>query len=125
VNPPLPDPLGAALVANSSRLSPPRTPWPTVAIHAAVLLAWVLLFARAFGQGGLWAWAVGGAYIAYDTVLLAFVAWQTWRLLRPSPEPTGLATRPRIGVLVAAHNEAAVLPITIAALLAQTGPTES
>lgn len=120
------DPLAAALVANSSRLSPPRTPWPTVAIHGAVLAAWVLLFARAFGQGGLSAWAVGVAYIGYDTALLGFVTWQTWRLLRPPAALTRVPGQARasVGVLVAAHNEAAVLPVTIDALLAQTDPPD-
>jgi cellulose synthase/poly-beta-1,6-N-acetylglucosamine synthase-like glycosyltransferase len=128
VNPLVTDPLGAALVASSSRLSPPRTPWPTVAIHGAVLLAWVLLFSMAFGRGGLWAWSVGEAYIAYDTALLVFVSWQTWRLLIPKT-PSAAASWPspgvRVGVIVAAHNEAAVLPTTLAALLGQTDPPDA
>jgi cellulose synthase/poly-beta-1,6-N-acetylglucosamine synthase-like glycosyltransferase len=127
VNPPLPDPLAPALIAASSRLSPPRTPWRSVAIHGSVLLAWVLLFALSFRRGGLAAWSVGGAYIAYDTVLLAFVAWKTWRLLAPeAPAPTRAAAGAAVdvGVIVAAHDEAAVLPVTLAALLAQTDPPE-
>ncbi len=123
MNPPHPDPLALALARASSRLSPPPTPWRSVAIHGAVLLAWIVLFALAFGHGGLLAWSVGAAYIGYDTLLQAFVGWHTWRLLRPAAHrPAG--ARPGVGVIVAAHNEAAVLPATIAALLAQTDPPE-
>ncbi len=111
-----------------------------------MLALWALLLMRAFGVGGgnmsgnLWGWSVGVAYIAYDTALLAFVAWQTWALLKPraAPEPltaavgTGVATEThagtraptRITVIVAAHNEALVLPATLAALFAQTDPPD-
>jgi cellulose synthase/poly-beta-1,6-N-acetylglucosamine synthase-like glycosyltransferase len=126
VNLPLPDPLTPARVAASSRLSPPRTPWTSVAIHAVVLALWCLLFAFAFKGGGLLAWSVGGAYITYDTLLLAFVGWQTWRLLQPraaGPSPVG-THRADIAVIVAAHDEVAVLPVTLAALLNQTDPPD-
>ena len=88
-----------------------------------MLLAWIALFAAAFGRGGLAAWGVGGAYIGYDTLLQCFVAWHTWRLVRP--RASGATTTPcRIGVIVAAHDEAAVLPVTLAALLAQADRPE-
>lgn len=119
--------LASALAAASSRLSPPPTPWPSVAIHLAVLAAWIVLFAFAFSAGGLLAWSVGGAYIAYDTLLLAFVGRQTWRLLgRPDGSRPVVAAQPRptLAVIVAAHNEATVLPATLAALLAQTDPPD-
>ncbi len=115
--------LAAALARSSSRLAPPPTPWRSVAIHAAVLLAWVALFAVAFVRGGLLAWSVGIAYIVYDTVLQFFVGWHTWKLTRPrSPAPAGAPCS--VAVIVAAHNEARVLPATIAALLAQDAPPE-
>jgi cellulose synthase/poly-beta-1,6-N-acetylglucosamine synthase-like glycosyltransferase len=131
VNLPPPDLLRSALVANSARLSPPPTPWPSAAIHAAVLLLWIALFALAFGRGGLAAWSVGAAYIAYDTVLLLFVAWQTLALLRP-PAPAerdsssrgATAGRAAVTVIVAAHDEAAVLPVTLDALFAQVDPPD-
>jgi len=119
--------LARALGTASSRLSPPPTPWASVAIHGLVLAVWIALFALAFSRGGLLAWSVGTAYIAYDTLLQVFVGWNTRRLLAPTPVPTAhgsSATRPRVGVIVAAHNEAAVLPVTIAALLAQTDPPD-
>ena len=81
------DPLAPALALASSRLSPPPTPARSALIHGVVLAAWVTLFVLAFRQGGVFAWSVGLAYIAYDTVLQAFVGWQTWRLLRPAPVP--------------------------------------
>jgi cellulose synthase/poly-beta-1,6-N-acetylglucosamine synthase-like glycosyltransferase len=93
-----------------------------VFIHAAVLGCWLLLFAQAFRGQGLLAWSVGGAYITYDTVLLLFVGWQTWRLLKPEPAapPDLTPPRPTLAVIIAARDEAAVLPVTLAALLAQT-----
>jgi cellulose synthase/poly-beta-1,6-N-acetylglucosamine synthase-like glycosyltransferase len=120
----LTDPLAPALALASSRLAPPPTPWRSVAIHACVFVAWAALFALAFGHGGVLAWSVGIVYILYDTLLQAFVGWYTWRLLRPQrPAPAG--ARCRVGVIVAAHNEAKVLPATIAALLAQSDPPDA
>jgi cellulose synthase/poly-beta-1,6-N-acetylglucosamine synthase-like glycosyltransferase len=110
--------------AISPRYAPPPTPLRAVVIHGSVTLLWILLFARAFGESGVFAWSVGLAYVGYDTVLIAFVFAQTLPLLRrPSlPRP---AQRPSLGVIVAARNEAAVLPVTLAALLAQTDPADA
>ncbi len=108
----------------SPRFSPPATPLRSRLIHGAALLLWVLLVARAFGGGGLFAWSAGLVYIAYDTILLAFVFWQTRALLRPAEQIPGGA-RPAATIIVAAHNEAATLPVTLAALLAQTSPAET
>lgn len=105
----------------SPRFAPPPTPWRSRLIHGGALALWVLLFARAFGGGGLFAWSAGLAYIGYDTILLAFVFWQTLALLRsPAPRPIGIS--PAATVIVAAHNEAAVLPATLNGLFAQTVP---
>ena len=81
----------------------------------------------AFRRTGLSAWSVGGAYIAYDTLLLLFVGWQTWVLVRPRRAADAviqMAERVAITVVVAAYNEAAVLPVTLAALFAQREPAE-
>ncbi len=115
--------LDQAFRAASPRRTRPSTPLATVLIHGAVLLLWVVLLARAFGGGGVFAWATGMVYVGYDTVLLGFVAWQTWRLLRPVPPTTG-GTPVSLGVLVAAHNEAGILPRTLAALFAQQDPPD-
>jgi cellulose synthase/poly-beta-1,6-N-acetylglucosamine synthase-like glycosyltransferase len=112
--------LSAAFAAASPRLSPPPTPARSVFIHGGVLLLWLGLFSMAFRVGGVWSWSVGVAYVAYDTVLLLFVAWATLPILRP-PTRSAINLQPTtLGVIVASHNEAAVLPVTLAALLDQT-----
>ena len=116
--------LGAALAATSPRLNPPPTPLASVLIHGAVALLWVVLCARAFIADNVFAWSAGLAYIGYDTILIGLVFWKTLGLLRPAQERPPGVPRPALGVLVAAHNEAAVLPITLAALFAQADPPD-
>ena len=114
-------PLAAALAAHSPRRTPPRTPWASVAIHGAALALWIALFAAPWLLHGVWAWSTGLVYVAYDTVLLAFTFWKTWPLVTggaPTAAPVGV--RPSLGVIVAAHNEALVLPATLTALLGGT-----
>ncbi len=111
----------------SPRLNPPPTPWSAWAIHGGVSLLWVLLFARGFVLNGLFAWSIGIAYVSYDTALLVFVFFKTLRLAgaRPPAHDPDTALAPvTLGVLVAAHNEAAVLPITLKALFDQTEPPD-
>ena len=105
----------------SPRYAPPPTPLRSRLIHGGALALWVVLFARAFGGGGLFAWSAGLAYILYDTVLLGFVFWHTFALLRPA-HPAAPGPLPDATVIVAAHNETTVLPVTLAALFAQTSP---
>ena len=116
--------LAAARSRFSPRFAPPPTPAISVLIHAGVLMVWVALFLLACGQGGLFAWSVGLAYLAYDTVLLLFTAWQIRRFTTAGDRPADAPVRLSVAVLVAAHNEAAVLPATIGAVLAQTDPPE-
>ncbi len=108
----------------SPRYAPPPTPLRSRLIHGGAFAVWVVLFARAFLGGGLFAWSAGLAYIAYDTVLVAFVFWQTLALLRPAKPWDGATEPPAATIIVAAHNEAGTLPITLAALFAQTSPAE-
>ena len=115
--------LDAALRATSPRYTPPPTPWTSIAIHTAVAALFVLLVARAFVLTGLLSWSAGIAYVLYDTALLIFTFVQTWPLRRTLLAPPAV-TRPRLAVIVAAHNEAAVLPVTLAALLAQIDPPD-
>ncbi len=96
------------------------TPLASVLIHGGIMLLWLCLFARAFGGGGIFAWSTGVVYVFYDTALLLFVVWQTRALLRPAERLAPGTPRPSIGVIVAAHNEAAILPRTLAALRAQS-----
>jgi len=112
--------LFAAFAAASPRLTPPPTPARSLLIHGGVLLLWLGLFSMAFMVGGVWSWSVGVAYIAYDTVLLLFVAWATLPILRPARRPAADLRPATLGVIIASHNEAAVLPVTLAALLGQT-----
>ena len=113
--------LAAKRAVLSPRYAPPPTPWRSRLIHGGALVLWVLLFARAFGGGGLFAWSAGLAYIGYDTVLLVFVFWQTLALLRRTVAPRHTVL-PRASVIVAAHNEERVLPAALRTLLAQTSP---
>ena len=112
-------PLDHALATASPRLTPRPTPLASFLIHGAVVVLWVVLFARAFYLHGLLAWSTGIVYVIYDTVLLLFVAWQTLPLLKTPPRSSGLsdtaAPGPSLGVIVAAYNEAAVLPATLTA----------
>lgn len=122
--------LAEALRASSPRFAPPRTPWASTLIHGSILVLWLVLLARAFGSKDLVAWSVGIVYIGYDTALLAFVAWQTRGLGRslaenPAAAPGGAVSGPAtLSVIVAAHNEAAVLPTTLEALFEQAEPPE-
>ncbi|MGH8158811.1 MAG: glycosyltransferase family 2 protein [Rhodanobacter sp.] len=112
--------LDRARTLASPRISPVRTPAISVFIHVGVMALWVVLFARAFFLHGLAAWSTGIAYVIYDTLLLIFVAWKSLALMRPLPHVAASGPSPSLGVIVAAHNEAAVLSITLGALLAQT-----
>ena len=104
----------------SPRLNPRPVPIASSLISGAVLGFWLLLFAQAFVGRGLFAWSIGIVYLSYDTVLLAFVAWRTLGLWTRAPRATAKAgRRPSVGVIVAAHNEAAVLASTLDALLRQ------
>ncbi len=116
--------LARRRAAISPRYAPPPTPLRSRLIHGGVLVLWLLLFARAFGGGGLFAWSAGLVYILYDTVLLAFVFWQTLALLQRVP-PRTAAALPSATIIVAAHNECAVLPGTLAALARQTSPADT
>lgn len=135
------DALNSRLRVNSPRYSPPATPLRSYLIHGSILLLWLGLFVMAFRFSGVLGWSTGIVYVVYDTVLLVFVFWQTLRLLEPlaisrasgqtepvaNGEVAGVAAagaRVTLGVIVAAHNEVAVLPITLAALLAQSGPPD-
>jgi cellulose synthase/poly-beta-1,6-N-acetylglucosamine synthase-like glycosyltransferase/protein-S-isoprenylcysteine O-methyltransferase Ste14 len=117
--------LQDALRAASPRLTPPPTPLTSILIHGSIALLWVLLFARAFVLNGLLAWSVGVVYVSYDTALLAFVFLQTVGLAKTTATPRSAGAAPvTLGVIVAAHNEAAVLPLTLAALFDQSEPPE-
>jgi cellulose synthase/poly-beta-1,6-N-acetylglucosamine synthase-like glycosyltransferase len=134
--------------ALSPRLNPPRRALRGTAIWGAAVALFIALFAQGFIRTGAGAWAVGIVYIIYDTALLLFVARQT-RVLSPLPGREGpgvgaersedgaasspsaiptpspsLSGRGKMGVIVAAYNEATVLQATIEALRAQDVPPD-
>ncbi len=94
-------------------------------IHGAITALWFLLIARAFVGDGVFGWSVGIVYVSYDTLLLGIVFWQTLRLAGGPDEvaaPALSGQSPDLAVIVAARNEATVLPTTLAALLGQSAP---
>ncbi len=142
----MPHSLELSLNAASPRYSPPPTPLRSYLIHGGVLLLWLGLFLMAFRFNGVLAWSTGLVYVAYDALLLVFVFWQTLGLAKnldvsKRPQDAALAAnrvtadgaKPEqrqtpavtLGVIVAAHNEAGVLPVTLAALLGQSSPPDA
>ena len=120
--------LQEAFNAVSPRLNPRRAGGPATIIHVSVFLLWIILFARAFFLQGWVAWSIGVAYIVYDTLLLMFVAARSISLVKPPVvlSRTEIAAGlPTLGVIVASHNEASVLPITLKGLFEQIeGPAK-
>ena len=112
--------LDQRLVAESPRLTPRRAPLASTLFSAAALILFFLLLLPAFFRQNLAAWSIGIAYILYDTALLAFTAVQIAKLKRANAGDASHLARPTLGVIIAAHNEANVLGVTIEHLAAQT-----
>ena len=119
-------PLNTVLLTESPRFTPRPIPLASRMIGIAAPLLFVVLTAQAFYRQGLGMWSVGVVYILYDTALLLFTAWQIRKLVADSERPAPLtADAPTLGVIVAAHNEAGVIRLTIGRLLAQAQPPEA
>jgi cellulose synthase/poly-beta-1,6-N-acetylglucosamine synthase-like glycosyltransferase len=88
----------------------------------AVLLAVVL--AAAFVLPAPWSWSVGLVYIGYDTWLLGYMVFSSYRALRVPLPPAQRTTRPSLAVVVAARNERKDLPQTLDAILAEPDPPD-
>jgi cellulose synthase/poly-beta-1,6-N-acetylglucosamine synthase-like glycosyltransferase len=121
--------LEQALSLASPRIVPRAATLAGTLIHVAVVVLWFVLFARAFFLQGAFAWSTGIAYILYDTALLLFVGYKSLPLALSSVRPLDInewaGVLPSLGVIVASHNEAPVLPITLGALLDQAhGPAQ-
>src|SRR3569833_2607307 len=114
--------LTQTFVAESPRLTPRAVPLASRVIGLLAPLVFVVLTAQAFFRQGLVVWLFGFVFFFYDTVLLAFTAWNI-RDLRAAPAalPGESVT---FGVIVAAHNEASVIASTIDRLAAQDAPPE-
>ncbi|MBX9880444.1 MAG: glycosyltransferase family 2 protein [Sphingomonas sp.] len=118
--------LSRNLAIESPRLSPRPVPASAYLIAFAGALLFVLLTAQAFFRAGLAGWSVGLAYILYDSALLAFTGRKIGALTRPQPTPMATVDPPpTLGAIIAAHNEAGVLKITIDHLLGQDRPPET
>lgn len=118
--------LNHAFAQQSPRISPRRVPLAGRVISALPLIVFAALIAQAWLRNGVLTWSVGIVYIVYDTALLVFTAWA---ILPLRHGPTQIAAtseprRPTLGVIVAAHNEARVLGMTIEALAQQADPPE-
>lgn len=116
--------LTRRFTALSPRLTPRPVPLASRLIGTAVPLVFVVLIAQAFLRQGLAAWSVGIVYILYDTALLLFTAWQIRDLGRTRTVAVADLRMPSFGVIVAAHNEATVIRLTIDRLLAQDRPPD-
>jgi len=116
-------PLDQSFVIASPRLNPRRAPLISQIIYVAIFTLWGVLFLRGLYLDGIFAWSAGLLYVSYDTFLLSFVAWQTLGLRTwpkaPAAKRLLASTHVSMGVIIAAHNEALALPVTIAALQAQ------
>lgn len=116
--------LQQAFGAASPRITPRRMPVVSLIIYLVVLALWLVLFGRSLWLSSIWAWSAGMVYIAYDTLLMLYVVQQTLPLGfgaigSPSASaPSG--SRPTVGILIAAHNEAASLPVVLSAIASQT-----
>lgn len=118
------DTLSRRFAAFSPRLNRRPITAATVALHGGALLLLILLTIQAWHQSGVLAWSVGLAYLGYDTLLLIFVGSRIapLRHIRPAGQAEG--PPPTLAVLVAAHNEAAVIETTVQALLSQSSPPD-
>jgi len=114
--------METTLLAESPRLTPRPTPLVSLLICAIAAALFFLLLAPAFFRQNLAAWSLGIAYILYDTFLLGFTASKIAKLRATFSQPS--AHRPTLGVIIAAHNEAAVLGATIAHLRKQWDPPD-
>jgi len=96
-------------------------------LFAFVLLVWLCSLCGVWVLSGILVWSAGLLYVLYDTWLIAYVALRARAAVREHD-----ATRsdnvapsvPTVAVIVAARNEASVLPATLNALLSQADPPD-
>ena len=112
--------LSDLLIAQSPRFSPRPIPAASRVIGAIGPILFIALLAPALiHRQGLAVWSIGIAYVLYDTALLAFTAWHIAALRHDRRAVAAAGVSPTLGVIVAAHDEAAVLAVTIDRLAAQ------
>ena len=86
------------------------------AIHVAPLALWVLVLIAPFLFSGALAWSAGLLYISYDVLFIFITVAFTLPLLRSDSTACRRGGDITLAVVIAARNEARVLPTTIAAL---------
>ena len=104
--------------------------WPL--LFGSVLGLLIFTLYASFAFQGVAAWTIGLVYIAYDSLLLAFMVVSSQLAViredqrRAAGPPAVLATNPRptLTVLICARNERLVLPECLRALDAQTEPAD-
>ncbi len=112
-------PLDRTFDALSPRLRPRGSTLASIAINGGAMSLFILLVAQAFRRQDIGMWSVGIGYILYDTALLLFTAWNIRQLGRSVPPAPSITSRPTLGIIVAAYNEASVLGVSIDRLVAQ------
>ena len=115
--------LKQAFAAASPRITPRQMPMVSLIIYLVVIVVWLVLFGRSLWLSSIWAWSAGMVYIAYDTLLMLYVVQQTFPLAfahGPERAPAlPCKSHPSLGILIAAHNEAASLPAVLTAIEGQ------
>lgn len=116
--------LNAARRLHSPRHNAIAVPWSSVCWHGLASVGWIgMLVVLVFDPPGGWAW-LAAWFLLHDGVTQGLVCWLNRDLVqarRPSSTAAGAnQDNLRLAVIVAAHNEAAVLPTTIAGLRAQS-----
>lgn len=109
-----------SLFPDSPALSPARRWFAGYGLFAALVLLWLLSVFGAYWFDNILAWTPGLLYVAYDTWLIAYVAWHTRRLGLDTPAATTLTGTVPLGVIIPARNEASVIAATLEAVLPQT-----
>jgi len=112
--------ITATLRRVSPRYTKPRVSLRSVLIYGAVVGVWITVTIGAWFAQGVFAWTVGLLYILYDTCLLVYIARKTAFIHREPPATLDVPIHgpgPRLGIVIAAFNEAPALPSTLDALL--------
>jgi cellulose synthase/poly-beta-1,6-N-acetylglucosamine synthase-like glycosyltransferase len=112
--------LSANFKAASPRETPRAVPFMSNLFSVVLIAIWIALTLRAGWLDSVFAWSVGVVYVGYDIVLHLLVTWQTWPLRRGQTVRVLPASRPTLGVVIAAYNEAAHLPATLQRILVQS-----
>ena len=102
----------------------PRSGRGFTVLFALILVLLLATLAAAFVLPAPWSWLVGWIYLGWDTWLLLRLI-QAARGAIDVPAPIGQGPRTTVAVVIAARDEATVLPATLAALLAQDEPAEA